>query len=116
MKIQERYRKPIEEFVRMTSERYGDKIEDIILFGSVARGEGKEESDIDVLVVTPVDRFRMRRELSDIVLDILLKTGRYISVKTLSIEDFKFLKEIKSSFLSNVIKEGAFIGRSKVIA
>jgi len=32
-------------------ERYEKKIESIILFGSVARGEGKEDSDVDVLVV-----------------------------------------------------------------
>ena len=32
-------------------ERYRDEIEGIILFGSVARGEGKEDSDVDVLVI-----------------------------------------------------------------
>ena len=50
MKNQERYRKPIEEFVRRALGRYRDEIEGIILFGSVARGEGKEDSDVDVLV------------------------------------------------------------------
>lgn len=80
------------EFVRRALEKYGDKIDSIILFGSVARGEAREGSDIDILVVAVGDRFRMRRELSGIVLDILLETGEYISVKTLSIEDFKFLK------------------------
>lgn len=80
------------EFVRRALEKYDDKIDSIILFGSVARGEAREGSDIDILVVAGGDRFRMRRELSGIVLDILLETGEYISVKTLSIEDFKFLK------------------------
>jgi predicted nucleotidyltransferase len=32
-------------------ERYRDEIEGIILFGSVARGEGKEDSDVDVLLL-----------------------------------------------------------------
>jgi predicted nucleotidyltransferase len=52
MHIQERYRKPVVEFVRGALERYRDEIEGIILFGSVARGEGKEDSDVDVLAVT----------------------------------------------------------------
>jgi predicted nucleotidyltransferase len=116
MKIYEKYRKAADEFVRRALEKHGGKIDSIILFGSVARGEAREESDIDILVVAVGDRFRMRRELSGIVLDILLETGEYISVKTLSVEDFKFLKEVKSSFLSNVIKEGVFIERGKVIA
>ena len=51
MKIQERYRKPIEEFVRRALERYRDEIEGIILFGSVARDDGKEDSDVDVLLL-----------------------------------------------------------------
>jgi predicted nucleotidyltransferase len=115
MKTYGKYRKSVNEFARRALEKYGDKIDSIILFGSVAREEANEESDIDLLVVTIGDRFMMRRELSEIVLDILLETGEYISVKTLSVEDFKFLKGVKSSFLTNVIKEGVFIERGKVI-
>jgi predicted nucleotidyltransferase len=110
------YRKSLNEFARRALGKYGDKIDSIILFGSVAREEANEESDIDLLVVTIGDRFMMRRELSEIVLDILLETGEYISVKTLSVEDFKILKGVKSSFLTNVIKEGVCIERGTVIA
>jgi predicted nucleotidyltransferase len=116
MKIYGKYRKAVNEFARRALEKYGDKIDSIILFGSVAREEANEESDIDLLVVTIGDRFMIRRELSKIVLDILLETGKYISVKTLSVEDFKFLKGVKSSFLTNVIKEGVCIERGTVIA
>jgi predicted nucleotidyltransferase len=116
MKIYEKYRKSVNEFARRALEKYGDKIDSIILFGSVAREAANEDSDIDLLVVTIGDRFMMRRVLSEIVLDILLETGEYISVKTLSVEDFKFLKGVKSSFLTNVIKEGVCIERGTVIA
>jgi len=116
MKIKEKYRKVVNEFVKRALEKYGDKIDSIILFGSVARGEAGKESDIDILVVAVGDRFKIRRELSEIVLDILLETGEYISVKTLSMENFKFLKEVKSSFLKNVMQEGVFIERDKVTA
>lgn len=51
MNIQERYRKPIVEFVRRALERYRDEIEGIILFGSIARDEGKEDFDVDVLLL-----------------------------------------------------------------
>jgi predicted nucleotidyltransferase len=51
MKIQEKYKRPVEEFVRRALEKYGDKIDKIILFGSVARGEARDESDVDILVV-----------------------------------------------------------------
>ena len=113
--MEEKHQEVIDEFAQKALRKYKDKIDSIILFGSVARGEAKEDSDIDILVVVVGDRFKMRRELSGIVLDMLLETGKYISVKTLSMEDFKFLREVKSSFLSNVIKEGVYIERGKVI-
>ena len=115
MQIQEKNQEAVDEFVRRALRKYDDKIDSIILFGSVARGEAGKESDIDILVVVIGDRFRMRRELSEIVLDILLETGEYISVKTLSTENFKFLKRIKSSFLRNVVQEGVFIERGGVV-
>jgi len=111
IEMEEKHQEVIDEFAQKALRKYKDKIDSIILFGSVARGEAKEDSDIDILVVVVGDRFKMRRELSGIVLDMLLETGKYISVKTLSMEDFKFLREVKSSFLSNVIKEGVYIER-----
>ena len=41
-------------------EKDGDKIEKIILFGSAARGEDKEYSDVDVLMITNYDSFKMQ--------------------------------------------------------
>jgi len=104
MKISEKYRKAADEFVRRALEKYGDKIDSIILFGSVARGEAKEDSDIDVLIVTKKEDFRLRRALVGLAFDILLETRENISVKTLSKEDFERHKNF--SFLRNVISEG----------
>lgn len=104
MKISERRRKAVEEFVRRALSRYGDRIESIILFGSVARGEAKEDSDIDILVVTKKEDFRLRRMLIEIAFDILLDTGENISVKALSKDEFERRKNF--SFLRSVISEG----------
>jgi predicted nucleotidyltransferase len=51
MEMEEKYQWATDEFVRRALEKYKDKIDSIILFGSVAREEAKEDSDIDVLVV-----------------------------------------------------------------
>ena len=39
MRIQEKYQRPVEEFVKKALEQYKDKMDSIILFGSVARGD-----------------------------------------------------------------------------
>ncbi|SAI87045.1 hypothetical protein MBBA_0157 [Methanoculleus bourgensis] len=40
------------EFAAKAREACGDAIEEIILFGSVARGDDRPDSDIDILVIT----------------------------------------------------------------
>jgi len=76
----------------MVIKRFGDKIEEIILFGSVARGDYKKDSDIDVLVVVKEDPFKMQRMISEIVINILRNKEEYISAKTLSVGNTNFKK------------------------
>ena len=104
MQIQEKYQEAVNEFVRRVKEKYEDKIDSIILFGSVARGEAKEDSDIDVLIVVKKEDFRLRRVLIGIAFDILLETGNDISVKVLSTIDFEGRGNF--SFLRNIVLEG----------
>jgi len=92
---------------------FGDKIQNIILFGSVARGESNEESDIDILVITTEEDFRIRRELIGMAFRMLLKTHNDISVKMLSKRDFDAAANI--SFIRNIWSEGIPIGRNQSI-
>jgi len=61
------YQKAVDKFVRTTLEKHRDKIESIILFGSVARGEAREGSDVDVVLTVNDDSFKMQRLISEIV-------------------------------------------------
>ncbi|ASJ07641.1 hypothetical protein A3L08_03960 [Thermococcus pacificus] len=80
-------------------ERFGDSIEEVILFGSYVRGDYDEESDIDVLIVGEVDF----DELMEIVTDILLKHGELVSPIVIKPEEFKRRKD---SFIRTVLEEG----------
>ena len=100
----------LKQFVEKIKNKYGDKIEKIILFGSYARGEATKESDIDVLVLTHGDRFEMQKNVSGIAVDILLKTGVYISAKSVSTEEYEFMKKLKTGFYQNIVREGIAVG------
>lgn len=55
-------------------------VEEVILFGSVVRGEADEESDIDLLVVTSQALKRMaRHEITDVVFEVNLRYGTNFS-------------------------------------
>lgn len=69
----------LEELKHKLNSKY-DYIKRLILYGSVARGESNDESDIDVLVITtqPLSRSG-RHEITDVVFEINLKHGTNIS-------------------------------------
>ena len=50
------------------------EVEDLILFGSMARGEADEESDLDLLVLTARPFTRVaRHEITDLVFEVNLR-------------------------------------------
>jgi len=65
-------RRPIvHEFAAKARAACGDAIEEILLFGSVARGDDRPDSDIDILVITSEEDFRLREYLTGLAFDML---------------------------------------------
>lgn len=62
---------------------YGDRVERIVLFGSRARGDAREDSDWDVAVFLrgPLHWWAEVGRLADISTDVLYGTGEVISAK-----------------------------------
>ena len=84
-----------------------DYIIKIILFGSVARGDDSEESDIDILIVS-----NHREKIEDVIANevawIMYDKNELISAHVMSEEVFNKTKSF--SFLTNVLREGVPIG------
>jgi predicted nucleotidyltransferase len=61
-------------------QHYGARLRRVVLFGSQARGEATQKSDVDVLVVLtdPVNEWAETRQVADIAHDILLQFGELI--------------------------------------
>jgi len=97
-----KHKEAVEEFVRKLKEKFESRIESIVVFGSYARGEWKEESDIDVLIIGDVKL----DEIIDVTYPILLKYRVYISLLVMGRDYFEMLKAEKTGFIENVLKEG----------
>jgi len=82
-------------------------VEKIILFGSVARGEDKEDSDVDILIISR-NKQKTKDKVIGKAMDILFDTGTYISVKVFSPQEFERLKN--THFISQIEKEGVLLG------
>ena len=79
----------------------------IILFGSVARGDDTEESDIDVLIISPIAD-KIKPEIHKIAINIILEKDEVISPRVMTEEQFN--KTDDYPFLTNVLKEGVILG------
>jgi predicted nucleotidyltransferase len=101
--------KPILEELRLELRQlYKGRFKRLILYGSYARGEATENSDIDVVAViegieNPVKELG---KLSDLISRLSLKYDTLIGLYPISPGDFE---ERNSPLLLNVKKEGIFI-------
>ena len=84
-----------------------DKIIKIILFGSVAREEDTEDSDIDILIISN-EWEQIDSVITDEVFNVVLDTQELISPYVLSEKQFEETKNF--NFLTNVLKDGVVIG------
>jgi len=66
------------------------EIKAIVLYGSFARGQADDESDIDLLVVTarPLTRFE-RHEITDIVFEVNLRHDTNFSTLVVDVESWE---------------------------
>lgn len=98
----------LKEFRKEIEKLYGKRLKDTILYGSWARGEATEGSDIDVLIVLE-GKVMPGKEIDriiDVITEINLKYGALISVYPVSEEDFP---TVNSPLLINVRREGVSV-------
>lgn len=82
----------------------------VILFGSRARGEERDESDWDVLILTDknINSKLDEREYRNQLFDLELEIGQPISI-VIVMRNYWEEKYLFSSFYKNVINEGVYL-------
>jgi|SRR6185295_3351244 len=83
---------------------YGDRFRGLLLYGSYARGDAREGSDVDLLLLLegPVDTVREILRLQPVKWPLSLESTLVLSVMPVSIEAFE---RAKTAFLRTVQKE-----------
>jgi uncharacterized protein len=96
----------LQEFKKTLQDLLGEKLQDVILFGSKARGESTEASDIDVLVRITDSDWRIADIIYDASLDLLLENDVCISPKVIHGTRFNQMKSLGTAFFKNVVRDG----------
>ena len=99
----------VEKFIECISS-IRQKIKVMYLFGSRSRDDWRPDSDYDILIVLEKKDREIKSILYDGVMDVLLSTGKLISLKIFAETEYNRLMSIPTPFMSNIIKEGIKIG------
>lgn len=93
-------------FGESLKEAYAGSLVKIVLFGSRARGEGNEDSDIDILVLLNKEEHSLRKAILDMAGDILLEKDINITPLVMSSERFVRLREIERGIALEIERDG----------
>ncbi len=84
---------------------FDGQIEQVILYGSVARGNDTPESDMDIAVLVHSYTPAMHDAMTDLIVDLELEYDVVLSVLLIDVEEFK-VWENTMPFYRNVRKDG----------
>ena len=101
----------LNKIVTYSNDIFEDKLTDVILFGSYARGDFDEESDIDILVVAnlPSEELQNYRDrLDSICGEMLFDYGVVVSIVEKDYDTYNRYANILP-FYKNIAKEGVRI-------
>jgi predicted nucleotidyltransferase len=86
--------------------RLGAVLLEARLFGSRARGEGDEESDLDVAFIVQAGGRARRREVQDLAFDISLRTGIQLSPLVIEEPDLALLRARERLLAAELDRDG----------
>jgi len=109
MRLTEPEQRAVERFATTLRERWGSEIIEIRLFGSKARGDAGPESDVDLLVVTERNDWKLKKRIGRVATGILLTEGIYLSIKVLGRALYQRLVALGAPFIKNVLREGVAV-------
>ena len=91
---------------------YGDALERVVLYGSYARGDETEESDVDIALILKDDEdSRMHDEMTDLVVDYELESNTVLSVITIEKSNYMEWRKVLP-FYKNLDKEGIILWKA----
>lgn len=95
-----KHQEAFDEFADRVEEELGDSLKKLTLYGSVAKGEEWEESDIDVFAV--VKREEQKDKIYDLAAEVGRKHGVHIAVIVRTPREFEITKD---SVFSQEVRE-----------
>lgn len=97
----------LQDLLNRLRQHYGDRLAQVALYGSVARGTQNAQSDVDVLVVLDrIDSLSDRTEAYGIAADVNLQRKTSLELQLLSRRELEFLRQTETLLARNLDRDG----------
>jgi len=108
MKLDEREQRMVAKFRTRLIPLLGDRLKDLRVFGSRARGDAHPTSDLDVFVLIDLYDRPIRNQILDIADDIWEEEGLAIELSPLvmGVAEFEHLKSRERRLVRDILSEG----------
>jgi len=106
LRLQGRFEKALIDFKDRVVKELGDRVESIVVYGSVARGEAGKDSDIDVLIVGKAKEIRSKVSEIGYEVDYENNFETFITPIYYTTEELEHRTRVRSPFIYEVLKEG----------
>lgn len=102
-------RKIVRKFKQRIEDKFPGEILKILIFGSKARGDATENSDIDVIVVASSGDWKKGDKIREIGYELDEEIGYKLSIQVIPKYHIDYLKRNNFQFIRNVEEEGIAI-------
>lgn len=85
---------------------YSSLLQDVILFGSKARGDSSPDSDIDVLIVVGEENWPLRDAISLIAARTSLEYDVLIGPRVIGLARWQRMQQERATLYENIAREG----------
>jgi uncharacterized protein len=107
LNLTKNYKSTLKDLKERLVEELSDKLDSIILYGSIARGDFGSESDIDLLLI--LEDKKLMEKAYEIGYNVDIKNNTVTSISIYSSQEIRKNIELGSPFVKNVITEGKII-------
>ncbi len=95
----------MKDFLARIRSEFGDQTREAMLFGSKARRDSTDYSDIDVLLIIADETWRVKDDITNISADISLEYDVLLDVRVIGAARWQYMAEIRAGLYRQIARE-----------